>query len=177
MSLIISTLLHENLFGSLLILAGITVLLRQRHLQASVALLFFISGWFVTEIPLRSEYPITQIEKFTAQGLVSLILICAYVSLDDVTKPLLVACTNEVILIGINIASMLYPISPWNHWFLFGVINWISLIALCYNYGRKDRVSAGTSSRTDRAHKAGMYAGRGHNSHGSKISAMAKAEK
>jgi hypothetical protein len=134
---IIQALLNQDVFSSLLVLTGIFLLIKQRHLHASMCLLFFIFGYFATQIPLVSGWAITEVEKYTAQSIISLCLICLYFSFDS-TLALVVASINEVILLLVNILFMLYDWHSWHHWVLFGVINWISFLALCYNYWIKN---------------------------------------
>ena len=168
---LISFLLHEDLFGAVLITAGTLILFKRRHLQASIAILFFIAGWFATEIPLLAGYAATDIEKFTAQSTISLCLICLYVSLDAKIT-LLIATINEVLLLLINVLFMLYDWPAWYHWFAFGVINWASLIALCYNYGSSERVSK-RSGTLDSPAKAQYLVLRGLERDSSEVPAMA----
>jgi len=145
---LIQALLNQSVFAALLILAGAVVVLSRKRLHASLALLFFVAGYFVTQIPLVSDMAITTHEKYLAQGVISLLLITVYASLD-VTLPLLLAMANEVMLIVINILFTLFDIHPWYHWVLFGVINYISFVALCLNWGRSTGIVIG------RIHPAG----------------------
>jgi len=135
----IQALLNQSVFAALLILAGAVVVLIRKHLHASLALLFFVAGYFVTQIPLISEVVISREDKYIAQAIISLCLITVYFSLD-VTLPLLIAMANEVILIAVNVLFTVLTIHEWWHWALFGTINYISFLALCVNWGRRGRV-------------------------------------
>ncbi len=136
---LIQALLNQDVFSALLIITGIVVLIRQKHLQASLALLFFIAGYYVTQIPLISGWAVTLEEKYVAQAVVSLCLIVIYNTID-VTVTLLLASLNELILIAINIAYVVGDHSLWWHWMLFSLINYISYgILLCY-YGHIERI-------------------------------------
>lgn len=138
----IQTLLNQSVFAALLMLAGAVVILSRKRLHASLALLFFVAGYFVTQIPLVSDMAISRNEKYLAQGIISLLLITVYYSLD-VTLPLLIALGNEVILIAVNIAFLFGGWHEWYHWAIFGSINYISFAALCFNWGRKCGVVIG----------------------------------
>lgn len=138
---LINTILNQDFFAGVLILTAVVILIRQRHFQASLALLFFIAGYFVTQIPLISGYLTSLPEKYVAQGLISLCLVMVYSTLD-VTKPLLFAAINEVILIAVNIVFSVVEIHLWYHWFIFSAINWLSFLALLYHYGQRGRIES-----------------------------------
>lgn len=137
----IQTILNQSVFAALLIVAGATVIVCRARLHASLALLFFVAGYFVTQVPLVSDMAITRNEKYLAQGIISLLLIAVYQSLD-VTLPLLIAMVNEVVLITVNITFLFGGWHEWYHWAIFGTVNYISFIALCVNWlGRYDIVN------------------------------------
>jgi hypothetical protein len=135
---IIQTLLNPSVFSALLILSGAVVVLSRKRLHASLALLFFIAGYFVIQIPLISELVITREQKYMAQGVISLCLIVLYCSLG-VTLPLLLAAANEAILIAVNIVFLWFGFHEWYHWAIFGTVNYISFMLLCWNWGRRCR--------------------------------------
>jgi len=136
---LIQTLLNQSVFAALLLLAGAVVLYHRKHLHASLALLFFVAGYFVTQLPLVSEVAVTREQKYLAQGIISLCLIAVYSSLD-VPLPLLVAMLNEIIQLLVNILFVFWDWHEWYHWAIFGGINYISFLALCLNWGRRGRV-------------------------------------
>jgi hypothetical protein len=131
---LIQAILSQDVFSALLVLTGIFLLIKQRHLHASMCLIFFIVGYHVTQIPLVSGWAITIPEKYVAQGIISLCLIALYGTFSDITAPVLVACINELILIGVNIIFLVYPFHSWFHWLIFGVVNWISFVLLVLNW-------------------------------------------
>lgn len=152
----IQTLLNQDFFAAVLVVTAFVVLFRQRYLQASMALLFFIGGYFVTQIPLISGALITQPEKYIAQGFISLCLVVVYSSFD-ITKPLLFATVNEVILIAVNIIFSVVDINEWFHWAIFSAINWLSFMALLYNYKHRGRIEYRTSTPLHHPVKTWLY--------------------
>lgn len=135
----IQVVLNQDFFAGVLILTAVVILIRQRHFQASLALLFFIAGYFVTQLPLISGSLTSLPEKYVAQGLISLCLVVVYSTLD-VTKPLLFAAINEVILIGVNIVFSVVEIHSWFHWFIFSAVNWLSYLMLLYDYRSRGHI-------------------------------------
>lgn len=153
---LIQTLLNQDFFAAILVLTAIVILLRQRHLHASLALLFFIAGYFATQIPLISGVLITVPQKYVAQGLISLCLVIVYSTLD-VTKPLLFATINEVILIAVNIVFSVVDIHPWFQWAIFSAINWLSFLALLYDYSIRGRIESRRTTPLHNLVKTGLH--------------------
>lgn len=153
---LINTILNQDFFAAVLVLTAVVILIRQRHLHASLALLFFIAGYFATQIPLISGVLITLPQKYVAQGFISLCLIMVY-STFDVTRPLLIAMINEVILIAVNIVFSVVEIHAWFHWFIFSAINWLSFLALLYNYKLRGRIESRRLTPLHNLVKTGLH--------------------
>jgi hypothetical protein len=135
---VIEAILNQDVFSALLVLTGIFLLIKQRHLEASAAVLFFIAGYFCTQIPLVSGYMTGEPEKFIAQASISLCLVAFYSSIN-VSLPVLVACINEVILIFLNMVFTVVDIHPWHHWAAFSAINYLSFFMLVINWRQQNK--------------------------------------
>lgn len=122
--------LNQRAFSALVILNSAAALARPD--RKSLAVLFFACAYFSTQIPLTAGLQTTLAQKYLAQGIVSLALLCFYAT-TTVTRYIVFSALCELALIATNIVFLTTPIHQWYHWAIFSTINYLSFISLNLN--------------------------------------------